>query len=112
MAHAIPPICRYRAMIPLSLLLLGCIALRLRELIVVFLRANRVGHCERCQRIVKGVALSHVSREHSWIGRARMRAGERAPAQARVVDQSILLYEFADRTEPPVLQLAHVEMSA
>src|SRR5215510_2065409 len=59
---------RYRAMIGLSLLLLGGFALRFRELIVVFLRANRVGHRERCQRIVKGVAFSHVSREHNWIG--------------------------------------------
>src|SRR5262249_8838685 len=99
-------------MFPRILSLLGRIVLRFRELIIVFLRANRVGHRERCQRIVKGAALSHVSCEHSWIGRARMRAGERAPAQARVVDQSIFLYEFADRTEPAVLQLGDVEMPA
>src|SRR5215475_7504586 len=92
--------------------LLGGFALRFRELVVIFLRANRVGHREGRQRIVKGAALSHVSREHSWIGRTSMRAGERAPAQARVVDEGILLYEFADRPEPPVLQLAHIEMSA
>jgi len=55
-------------MIPLSLSLLGGFALRFRELIVILLRANRVSHRERCQRVVKGVALSHVSREHSWIG--------------------------------------------
>src|SRR5262249_37056043 len=65
---------------PLFLSLLGGFALRFREPIVIFLRANRVGHRERCQRIVKCAALSHVSREYSWIGRACMRAGERASA--------------------------------
>src|SRR5262249_22683239 len=86
--------------------------LRPCELIVVTLRTRRVGHRERCQRIVKGGALSHVPREHGRIGRARMRTGKRAPAQARVIDEGTLLDEFADGAEPPVLQLAHVEMSA
>ena len=55
-------------------LLGGGIALRLRELIIVRLRANRLGHCKRYHRIVKSVALSHVSREHSRIGETRRRA--------------------------------------
>ena len=55
-------------------LLGGGIALRLRELIIVLLRANRLGHCKRYHRIVKSVALSHVSREHSRIGETRRRA--------------------------------------
>ena len=59
-------------------LLGGGIALRLRELIIVLLRANRLGHCKRCHRIVKSVALPHVSREHSWIGGTRMRAAATA----------------------------------
>src|SRR5262245_1884994 len=41
-----------------------------------------------------------------------MRAGERAPAQARVIEESILLDELADGAEPPVLELAHIEMPA
>src|SRR5262249_59845813 len=32
--------------------------------------------------------------------------------EAGVVERSVLLSEFADRPEPPVLQLAYVEMSA
>jgi len=40
-----------------------------------------------------------------------MCACERAPTQARVVDEGILFYKLADRPEPSVLQLAHVEVS-
>src|SRR5262249_33957223 len=102
---------RYCAITRPYLSLLGRIALRFRELIIVFLRANRVGHREGCQRVVKGAALSHVSCEHSWIGRARMRAVERAPAQASVVGLCILFSQFVVGPEPLVLQ-AHVEMPA
>src|SRR6516162_7622648 len=41
---------RYRAMIGLSLSLLSGIALRLHQLIVVFLSANFVSHRKRCHR--------------------------------------------------------------
>ena len=41
-----------------------------------------------------------------------MRAGERAPAQVRVVGKRSFLHELADRPKPPVLQLAYVEMSS
>ena len=57
-----------------------CGVVLLRELTVITFSPSRVGHGERCQRIVKCAALSHITREHSWIGRARMRAGERSPA--------------------------------
>jgi len=87
---------RYRAMIDLSLSLLSGIALRLRQLIVVFLRANRVSHSKRCQRIVKGAAFSHVSRERRWIGGTRVRACERSPASARVIYEGILLPALTD----------------
>src|SRR5215468_994056 len=57
MAHAIPPHDRSESALSIpcddccgSLSCLGGIALRFRELIVVFLRANRVGHCERRHR--------------------------------------------------------------
>jgi hypothetical protein len=85
MVHAVPAhdpcksaLLNNRAMIALSLSLLSRIALRFRELIVVVLRVNRVGHCKRCQCIVKGVALSNVSSEHRRIAGTRMRAAATA----------------------------------
>src|SRR5262245_38740857 len=38
-------------------------------------------------------------------------AGQCAPAQARVARKSFPLNQIADRTEPPVFQLAHIEIS-
>jgi hypothetical protein len=60
--------------------LLGGAAFRFRELIVVSLRAIRVSHGERSQGIIEGAALPHIPSEHSRIGRARVRARERASA--------------------------------
>src|SRR5262245_7877830 len=40
----------------------------------------------------------YVSREGGRISQARMRPGERAPAQPLRVDEGALLYEFADRS--------------
>src|SRR5262245_18342743 len=40
-----------------------------------------------------------------------MGAGERAPTKARVTRQRSLLNQLANRTEPPVLKLAHIEVS-
>src|SRR5262249_14492640 len=41
-----------------------------------------------------------------------MSAGERTSAQTCVARQRVLLDQLADRTKPPVLQLAHIELSA
>src|SRR6266478_4224772 len=94
---------------PSTLLCRG--TLRLHQPIVVALGASRVSHGERRQRIVHGVVFSHISREHRWICRARMGACERAPAQMRKAGQRPLFHQLADRSETPVLQLAHVEIS-
>src|SRR5262245_55777032 len=40
-----------------------------------------------------------------------MVTGERTPAQARVALERPLLNQLADRTEPPVLQMAYIEVS-
>src|SRR5262245_6017277 len=61
--------------------LLDDILLRLGELVVTLLRADRVAHGERHQRVVEGVALSHVAREHGGVGRARGRACVRTGAR-------------------------------
>ena len=92
--------------------LLGGAAFRFGELIVVSLRAIRVSHGERSQGIIEGAALPHIPSEHSRIGRARVRARERASAQMCIVNECILLNKLADRTQAPVFQFAHVKMSA
>ena len=43
-------------------------ALRLREFIVVALRASRVGNCKSSQRIVEGATLAHIAREYRRVG--------------------------------------------
>src|SRR6266446_6347136 len=63
---------------------LCCRTLRLHESIVVALGAPRVGHGERCKRVVHDVVFSHISRQHCRICRARVRTCERAPAQTRI----------------------------
>jgi hypothetical protein len=95
-----------------SLAPLRATTLRLRQQIVVLSGTGSIGHRERRKRIVKGVALSNISRDHGRIGRTRVRAGERAPAQAGVVYEGILLDDLANRPEPPVFQMAHVEVPA
>src|SRR5437867_13324606 len=40
-----------------------------------------------------------------------MRTRERTPAQLRVARQRLLLDQLADRAKPPVLQLAHIELT-
>jgi hypothetical protein len=70
--------------------------LRLRQQIVVLPGTGSIGHRERRERIVKGVALSDISRDHGRIGRTCVRAGERAPAQAGVVYEGVLLDDLAD----------------
>src|SRR5215470_17481958 len=40
-----------------------------------------------------------------------MGARERAPAQLRIARERLLLDQLADRAKPPVLQLAHVELT-
>src|SRR5260370_5570392 len=91
--------------------LLCCGTLRLHESMVVALGASRVSQSERRKRIVHGVVFPHISREHGRICRARMGACERAPAQMRIAGQRSLFPQLADRSETPVLQLAHVEIS-
>jgi transposase len=58
----------------------------------------RAAYRERGQRIVEGIALSNVSRDHGRIGGARMGAGERAATQARVVEKGVLLDTKAFRS--------------
>src|SRR5260370_35512052 len=48
---------------------LCCRTLRLHESIIVALGAPRVGHGERCKRVVHDVVFSHISRQHCRICR-------------------------------------------
>ena len=86
--------------------------LRLHQPLVIAPGPLRVGHCEGCERIVHGFALSEVSGKNGGIGRARMGARKRVPTKPGIGEERSFFDQFADRAEPPVLELSHVELAS